>query len=108
MTHKPGREFDALVAERVMGWPKAYDAEADVWYSITADEIPRYSTDIAAAWEVVGHLTQMPGFNSIDLRIEPDCVIAEAWIYSRAKTVEGDTAPHAICLAALKAQEATP
>jgi hypothetical protein len=49
-----GRELDALVAEKVMGWTKGLKpwlmppgfVECDVV------PIPNYSTDIAAAWEV--------------------------------------------------------
>lgn len=41
---KPGRELDALVAEKVMGQPMP-------------DEPPTYSTDISAAWTVVPLIT---------------------------------------------------
>lgn len=72
-----GPEMDALVAEKVMGWrwrkssatgrrclfsptrwPEWFTALADGTEGIVGDwdrptHIPRYSTDIAAAWEVV-------------------------------------------------------
>ena len=56
-----GRELDAAVAEHVMGWerygPPGFeylgnprtDPETDPDWS----RVPRYSTDIAAAWQVV-------------------------------------------------------
>ena len=60
---KPGRELDALVAGRVMGWrPPRFDDFGDIGRSIVESEgrdlfePPRYSTDISAAWEVVEKL----------------------------------------------------
>ena len=49
---KPGRELDAIVAERVMG----YEVRDETWRqppSSSWREVPHYSSDIAAAWEVV-------------------------------------------------------
>lgn len=47
-----GRELDALVAEKVMGWDVG-----DIFYDATHQEImprvPSYSTKIAASWSVV-------------------------------------------------------
>lgn len=58
---KPGRELDALVAEKVMGWTGVgpdVDAEIYGWPSGHNKElgvywVPHYSTDISAAYEVV-------------------------------------------------------
>lgn len=69
---KPGRELDLLVAEKVMGWrpiirsewpcialANTPDNEKEIAFLRAADlrgqyeDIPNYSTDIAAAWEVV-------------------------------------------------------
>lgn len=59
-----GRECDALVAEKVMGYTlsdlslpaypkyKLFDIESGE-FSGYVKEVPHYSTDIAAAWEVV-------------------------------------------------------
>lgn len=113
-----GRELDALVAEKVMGWepgpggihlfpPKdepnrkrftRWNGEARV------TEIPHYSTDIAAAWEVVeklGHKFQM-FLNTRGKWTEADFV---HWPDNLKGYVaaSADTAPLAICLAALKA-----
>lgn len=57
---KAGRELDALVAEKVMGRNLTLEKELtehEMWLSQLMPEIiihiPHYSTDIAAAWEVV-------------------------------------------------------
>src|SRR5689334_12270985 len=73
-----GRELDALIAEKVMGWawdetrcpicgwPFARNASEGCVPnncsmrprpSLRADEPPHYSTDIAAAWEIIAHLS---------------------------------------------------
>ena len=59
----PGRELDALVAEKVMGW--TYSQSAMVWYpsglhpmaNVFGHTIPNYSTSIEAAWQVVEKIT---------------------------------------------------
>lgn len=58
-----GREMDELIAVRVMGLVTA--SPAPYWtYSRNGiqEPIPAYSTDIAAAWEVVEKMTPGPGF----------------------------------------------
>lgn len=103
---KPGRELDALVAEKVMGWKSVEHRFEDPfhrWDGIAPEHgshrftVPDFSTDIAAAWEVVEKLN--------DLILERD-VTAEGTRYN--VVIDGietwaETAPHAICLAALKA-----
>lgn len=127
---KPGRELDALIAEKVMGWkwfsrsdfirdpsdpgftpwekrlyPPGFKCEWHVPPRGVQEmqfDIKPYSTDIAAAWEVV---EKMEGVWDI-------CSRARGWVVGLAvrsegsdKIVyaEGGTAPHAICLAALRA-----
>ena len=123
-----GRELDALVAEKVMGW----SSQADGLYwdagnhrtrlvlgSIIAkkrDEMGLEnahgfvfapSTNIADAWEVVERLVSTPGPNgdhhSVQVDYSGDAVVVidenEDWQVSAI----ADTAPLAICLAALKA-----
>jgi hypothetical protein len=108
-----GRELDALVAEKVMGWRDVSDGygtppEATLWEAIHI--IPHYSTDIAAAWQVVermrdqgwtSHYTDL----SLDSR-EP----WHSWHFTGTTPPNGptlsaqaSTVPHAICLAALRA-----
>lgn len=107
---KPSRELDALVAEKVMG-----EQVRGTWIidGVRPDGIPNrqcpvehYSSDIAAAWEVVekldgewklqGHegLGWEAGFDSSTGGMDAVIVSVEAM---------ADTAPLAICVAALKA-----
>lgn len=58
---KPGRELDALVAEKVMGWDDSGDGE---WRNefdrpIESIRLWRPSTDISAAWEVVEKMNEL-------------------------------------------------
>lgn len=115
---KPGRELDALVAEKVMGWrahSPGYPSLVDIngvptgWLasgqgSQGDDPDFRPSTDIAAAWEVVERL----GGNMFQLHY--DTRYGHENKTGWAVILDGvvmcgfaDTAPHAICLAALKA-----
>ena len=118
---KPGREMDALVAERVMGWRVMAEYEPGVikclvdgnQCEVNPPEFPRYSTDIAAAWEVVMELLHR-GFSTA---IESEDRGAHWFRISGGEAPEGPcylpngevccsslvSAPHAICLAALKA-----
>jgi hypothetical protein len=130
-TRKAGLNLDEEIAQRVMGWKPYISKRSGTWiapggYHASRDSWPSYSTDIAAAWEVVEKLS---GF--VDARAEPwwsvavfNCqknqvgcrvyachpgqslfdVEARAII---AETV-GDSAAHAICLAALAATPETP
>lgn len=50
---KAGRETDALIAERVMGFSEIWHGTMPSYWDGDAQRLlPRYSTDIAAAWEV--------------------------------------------------------
>src|SRR5690606_5237881 len=60
-----GRELDAAVAERVLGWKRGDLRCGDMpWYPPGTGrylgggrmDLPEFSTDISAAWEVVEHL----------------------------------------------------
>lgn len=120
---KPGRELDALVAEKVMGWKFtggfSTDPElgSDRWATDSNgherfyQDVPYYSTDIAAAWEVVEILS-----DRFDFRVHTRAGYTGKWVafgYNPQKSKEmqeGDfqygvfksSLPHAICLAALK------
>lgn len=107
-----GIEMDALIAEKVMGWhsyPKDY-----YWYDkdnkpmrlrwfdseSLADEFEP-STDIAAAWEVVEKLES----DNLCMTILNDGSRWSVFIYNEHKVTmayaNADTAPLAICRAAL-------
>lgn len=111
------REIDALVAEKVMRWHlekgdalfrPVYEGDApavrkvDKWYppgheSSYMAAPPPYSTDIAAAWEVVGKLGDV-----IIERDETTSGVRWRVVVDGIETFAA-TAPMAICLAALKA-----
>ena len=100
------REIDALIAEKVMGID-VHTKEEKGWETVYIDKkdwtsIKKYSTDIAAAWEVVEELIKdgiflMSGDKSTVHvyfgRNGPNC-----------NKTGADTAFLAICLAALKAK----
>ncbi len=120
---KPGRELDALVAEKIfdaaVSWdtyaggnhPKSprlsgsecpscgYDGHWD------PDAVPDYSTDIRAAFEVVEKLRSMG--HSVNIESDDGYEVSFAGCDEAGfDTIDygfADTAPHAICLAALKA-----
>ncbi len=144
-----GRELDALIAEKVMGWTRAgaqyhirpshrpskdfpgnilndFDGKGphDFLFPDKHDDtlrmafcgcestidVPSYSTDIAAAWEVVEKLGNWHGFDFMILLDTSNSGKWEAgWYemgwdgYERRCAESADTAPLAICLAALKA-----
>lgn len=133
-----GRELDALVAERVMGLPVKWGEDPYREIGMPSKEgrqphlkgraggveydwapVPRYSTDIAAAWQVVEHLATRPPYMAVEvsnLGVPHARVIHsygsarfqqwEAWVES---TDIPDPRPFsercalAICLAALRA-----
>lgn len=92
----PGRELDAFIATKVMG------LDLSSKFSI----FPRYSESISAAWEVVEKL-RFKQIKLIELQdISGDEPDNEAHFYCRFGAMgkaTASTAPHAICLAALKA-----
>lgn len=117
-----GRELDALVAEKVMGLEKelrikgtthvatCYTDNPYFLSGIDKDDVMRYcqplpySTSIEAAWLVVEKLKSIG--HVIHVSVFPDKVQA-VYVHDTGENDygEADTAPHAICLAALKAME---
>lgn len=116
---QPGRELDALVAEKVMGLPVKWATDpyreigmpekgrqpylkgvaGGVYYDWA--DVPKYSTDIAAAWAVVERFTRL----NYDVALH---TTREGWTCAfrgalLADAAQAPTAAHAICLAALKA-----
>jgi hypothetical protein len=114
---KPGRELDALVAEKVMGFKvietDECNGEDNLWLQGYEDqELPSYSTDVAAAWEVVEKLklfqvkqTDSDGYTDyVQLWQDSEGIWTIGdWEDQLLILSEGESAPHAICLAALKA-----
>ena len=114
---KPGENLDALVAEKVLNlkrvmMPITDDTFAFVWEPGAIFILPKYSTDIAATWEVVEKMRANEFTGSVDfmpcyyrvlfhrIGIDPAFSTHQEMV---AVGAEADTAPHAICLAALKA-----
>lgn len=108
------RELDALVAEKVMGlsveWVKAGDKSYIGTFisdgPVTLEglhkvSIPHYSTDIAAAWTVVERMRDDSKWNTFKLVWNTDGVRVS--FRDDDNRVWGESAPRAICLAALKA-----
>ena len=115
------REIDALIAKKVMGyepsefthWPcgKARSPNQLYWRKdgklFMFDNLPHYSTDIAAAWQVVEKIKGKYRGVEIGYRLggwfcqieDGTSDIDERYIAQ----AEADTAPLSICLAALKA-----
>jgi hypothetical protein len=121
----PGRELDALIAEKVMGLEVSftiYPPEGADGYEIQKiggdcfdgctklhwSSMPEYSTDIAAAWEVVEKVRTKKISVSL-VTCWDDSKDMMQWVCKiewggtdRFEFALQDTAPHAICLAALK------
>ncbi len=122
---KPGRELDALIAEKVMGIPVTFE-QGDYWpparpgANFSTQPIRPYSTDIAAAWEVVEKVGRIWNGFTFMLEWEEDRSWHPArwragwveWSYGEIEyraegTCEASPA-HAICLAALNTIGAKP
>lgn len=115
-----GRELDALVAEKVMQVSvckcpsegdlriSAFGVDSKGWFKgcerCRKEHPRRYSEDIAAAWEVV---EKLKGGFSLDTDHGKPASWCVNWIVvgetPKHVVAHGDTAPLAICLAALKA-----
>lgn len=123
----PSRALDAEIAEKVMGWtdvsltaprrmPNGVTWFVPCGYSPENRchvELPEYSSDIAAAWEVVEHLKSRGWAIRLSNKMVDWCWWAYVYDYrsehaAAEATVQEDTAPMAICLAALKAIDAIP
>lgn len=107
-----GQELDALVAEKVMGLKvrgNKYVEMGDSEIPPIALDIPRYSTDMAAAWQVVEKIkaTSSRGYVldffrgvwTVGLRACGDAGEPELYDHDAGRAEE---APVAICRAALK------
>lgn len=122
MDLKPSRELDRLVAEKIMGLIEIHVSEqtGELLHTDPADPllayeipVPQYSTDIASAWLVVEHIRKNNIRDVLTLASPSDeteywfATFEKKW-HGRASQdlyewESGESAPHAICLAALKA-----
>ena len=99
MAMKPGRELDAEIALRVFGIKEVTVVGKHYFIDPLDKVLPPYCTDIAAAWEVVEEMG-----DCLHLRQHGEQGEWEAWFcgYPNSKA-HGETAPEAICKAALLA-----
>lgn len=125
-----GRELDVAIAEQVFGYQHLIGAavpemdrhreepvaQQEVWirgtdrYCRWCGDMPQYSTDIAAAWQVVEHFTALSHVRcnlKWDREVDPEhpswgCEFLGPWY---AIHHWGETAPLAICRAALEFAE---
>ena len=113
-----GRELDALIAEKVMGWTSVAMAGLFTQFpaialcglppgaQLNADlqVVPRYSTQIAAAWQVVEKFKMTITPNNCHPHIKAKwCVDVELKGSHELWLAGAETAPLAICRAALRA-----
>ena len=122
-THEPtAQHLDALVAEQVMGWRKPrrpyqpWDKRPDLPGVMLCrqHELPRFCSDIAAAWQVVDKLRER---FSVDINVDHSVARVRVSAGDRydllpgavrdLAQVEARTAPIAICLAALQTVQAS-
>ena len=114
-----GRELDALVAERVMGFRWYVSSSSGCrgifrpddrpsWFTTLATDhdwqVPHYSTDIAAAWGVVDAIVSRGMRWGFSGPRDNGCWIAAIRVHAETDTVasaEGDTLALAIVRAAL-------
>lgn len=113
----PGRELDALVASKVMGWHDVkFQPIANAFGEKVMDEfaghppndllksaiIPKYSSEIRSAWEVLEKLKSISIFAAvISAKGQPwVCKVNKDTLFVEERA---DAAPLAICKAALRA-----
>lgn len=127
---KPGRELDLLIAQKVFGYGRQINALGPSFLTelpnnvhrdrpvVGADEnlyfLKKYSTDIAAAWEVVEKMIEEteqdkdPMVFTLDIhphrQLNWDADFTSVYMGGGHGYANADTAPLAICLAALKAR----
>lgn len=117
------RELDAQVAEKVMGWRKdgamwvtAEGRTPDGWDYASREVLPNFTESISWAWQVVEKMwPRMPKTSWGIYRFQLNRRDSGEWVCEFAPDAEGDwrshavgkadTAPKAICLAALAAVE---
>ena len=115
MNHKAGRELDVLVRTIIIGdkrdWhDKSFhdQTHGDTSCGHCTDWVPKYSTDISAAWEVVEKLHELFPNYYIDINLFPGGRYVTTLLESAEGAIfhaneGGDTAPLSICRAALQA-----
>ncbi len=106
---KPDRELDARVAENIMGWTEinpSVSGRGQKYFGMspgcyTPKQIPHYSSDISAAWNVI----QSQKWESWSMRWDAEEKMYYCQIQHHGNKFIGfaETAPEAVCVAALTA-----
>lgn len=108
-----GGDLDAAIAEKVMGWTALFQVDGNgLWAGLSDGSerpayVPSYSTDIAAAWQVVENLRARGCEFSLSERATDE----SAWhcaFFPKGGSCGigfGGTVPEVICIAALDAVE---
>lgn len=101
---KPGPKLDALIAEKVMDDEYRLDSNGPIWvYNRSFHEFAKlYSTSIEYAWEVLNHIVSTSHAKPLVWYDQS----TEMWVceFSGGICEYSESAPHAICMAALKAK----
>lgn len=115
-----GRALDKLIAEKVfeyqtgksVGWLASQDViylfpyeETDRWFSEGQMKIPNYSTSLEDAWQVVEKIHSIDEKAWLHLYFDESERFWGARFSDRLSFIQKETAPLAICLAALKVIE---
>lgn len=96
------RKIDQLVAEKVMGWkltPYGWDVPENKYNLGFEWNLPHFSSSIENAWQVAEK------FKYYKVEKDRDSYYCELLCNDGFVYIEAETAPLAICLAALKAYE---
>lgn len=118
---EPGREIDCLIAEKIMGWKVIEGSYINSVYIVGDDDYKEigscnFSTDISAAWEVVEKMKELH-YDTAELYRFTDNKWLVKFVCSygpcpyhnnpentwHGSSVTAQTAPEAICKAALLA-----
>jgi hypothetical protein len=122
----PGRDLDILIAQQIFKVKKIYYADWDAekhsplyipsgkpWrtHHIDARPVPQFSTNIAAAWQVVERMHDLGWWLDANAYFSDDAGCnagftpknTTGWNGRPDHAANAPTLPHAICLAALKA-----
>ena len=105
-----GRELNAMVAEKVMGYKMTEVAGTKYVDGFSVQEPRPYSTDLMAAWEVVEKMQdyQKPHQMGHPLHLKYHFWVEKWYASIGASEALEDTVPLAICRAALKAMGVNP
>jgi hypothetical protein len=107
---KAGRELDALIAEKVMGWvlPPHSSVVGQMWVETPSGRVhpklPEFSSNISDAWQVVEKMKEIGYMMWLEQEGVYQCVFFRGLGYQVHDYSVASSAPLAICLAAIKAK----